>query len=175
MRYYDCMIVEFKNISSIRKNHPGKKLIFASGSFDLTHAGHVLFLEDAKAQGEILAVMVGGDEVIRHNKGPDRPIVNEHLRLKMIDSLKPVDYTILDTDSHHNPHQLDFLKTVFSEMKPDAYVVNDDGYDLPYRRMLAAEYNVPIIVLPRNAPPEFKTPSTTKIIEKLREIKEEGI
>ena len=46
----------------------GEKIVFCSGSFDLVHAGHVLFFEDCKKIGEILVVGVGGDAIIKKTK-----------------------------------------------------------------------------------------------------------
>ena len=59
--------------------------------------------------------MVGSDAAIRRNKGPSRPVMNEHLRMKMIDSLKPVDYTLLDNVSDKTEHFLDVVEKVFRE------------------------------------------------------------
>ncbi|MEK7074233.1 MAG: adenylyltransferase/cytidyltransferase family protein, partial [Patescibacteria group bacterium] len=93
-------IIEFKDIASLRKEHKDKKIVFCSGTFDLTHAGHVLFLEDCKKYGDLLVVAVGNDFNQRVNaKGKGRPVQNEHLRLKMVSSLKPVDYALLDINA----------------------------------------------------------------------------
>lgn len=162
------MIIPFDRLGDIREKHRDKKIVFVSGSFDLTHAGHVLFFEDARRYGDVLVVLVGGDEPIRRNKGPSRPILNQHLRLKMIDSLKPIDYAILDDWSHTTVHPLEILESVFRELSPDAYVVNDDGYDMPRRREAAAKYGITMIVLPRTAPEEFENISATNIIEKIK-------
>ena len=94
------MIISYKNLASVRKKYPDKKIVFCSGSFDLIHPGHVLTFEALKKLGDILVVAVGGDKDIAEIKGPTRPILNEDLRLKMVDSLKPVDYALAgDQDS----------------------------------------------------------------------------
>lgn len=162
------MVITFSDLARVRKQHAGKKVIFVSGSFDVTHAGHILFFEDAKRQGDVLVAMVGSDAAIRRNKGPLRPILNEHLRLKMIDSLKPVDYVFIDDRSDKTKHALDVIEMVFKDLKPDAYVVNDDGFEIDYRKEFAKKHGIPMIVLPRTAPPEFEGVSTTKIIDKIK-------
>lgn len=161
------MIIKFKDIKKIREKHPKKKLVLASGTFDVPHAGHVLFLEDSKRHGDVLAVMLGNDESVRKAKGRERPIMNEHIRTKMIDSLKPVDYTFLSY-LHKKDWYFGCLEDAFKMMRPDVYVVNFDGLDLVTRKKLTDQYGVKLITLPRTAPKEFDGISTTKIIEKIK-------
>ncbi len=145
----------FEDLAEIRKRHEGKKIVFCSGCFDLTHAGHVLFFEDCKAQGDVLVVMVGADAVIRRDKGPERPILNEHLRMKLIDSLKTVDYVFTDRIISADAPPLLFIDWVFNALRPDVYVVNGDGFNMPYREEVSKKYNVDLRVLDRVCPPEF--------------------
>ena len=92
-----------KELHLIRKEFSDKKIVFCSGNFDLTHVGHILFFEDCKKQGDILVVGVGGDEIMKINKD-NRIILNEKVRLKTIDSLKPVDFCFIDDVSNkENP------------------------------------------------------------------------
>jgi cytidyltransferase-like protein len=164
------MIISFGDIPKIRAQYVGKRIVFVSGSFDITHAGHVLFFEDAKRHGDILVVLVGNDTVVRQNKGPHRPIFNEHLRMKMIDSLKPVDYVILDNISDEIGHPLDGVERVLADLRPDAYVVNDDAFDIPYREKIAKKHGVKLIKLSRAAPPEFEGISASSIIKKIKQL-----
>ena len=163
------MIITINDLSSLRKKHAGQKIAFCSGGFDLTHAGHVLFFEDCKKHGEVLVVMVGNDAAIRRDKGNSRPILNEHLRLKMIDSLKPVDYAFLAHVIPKEEHPLKLMREVFISLKPDAYVINEDAFDIPYRETFAKEHSVKLVILPRTCPPEFEKISTTYIIRKIAE------
>ncbi len=159
--------LEFKDLAAIRKKYAGKKIVFCSGGFDLTHAGHALFFEEAKQQGDVLIVLVGADKVVKRDKGPLRPILNEHLRMKLVDSLKPVDYTMTDDLVPANEHPLHYLDMVFEELQPDIYVVNEDAFDIPYREAMAQRHNARLMVLGRTAPPEFGKVSTTAIIKKI--------
>lgn len=160
-------VIQYKDLDEIRAHHPGKKIVFCSGSFDLTHAGHVLFFEDCKKLGDILVVGVGGDKVIQKNKGKDRPFINEHLRMKMIDSLKPVDYAILDDDIY-GTHSLGFVEFVLSRLQPDTYIVNDDAFELDKRVSLAKEFGAILRIIDRWCPPEYEAISSTKLIEKIK-------
>lgn len=157
----------YKNLFLIRKRHKNKKIIFCSGGFDLAHAGHVLFFEECKKRGDILVVGVGNDHILGKNKGKNRPILNQHLRLKLIDSLKPVDYCFLDESKEGN-HPLDIVEGGFKNLMPDVYITNEDAFDMPYRKKLASKYKVKMVILRRSCPPEFDNVSTSKIIEKIR-------
>lgn len=161
--------IHLDDLPEIRKRHSDKKIVLVTGGFDLTHAGHVLFFEEAKRQGDILVVMIGADAVTKHIKGEKRPILNEHLRWKMVDSLKPVDYTFLDHIISTDTRPLYFIDMVIGKLKPDAYVINEDAFDIPYRREFMKKYpDTKLIILPRHCPPEFENVSTTSLIEKIK-------
>ncbi|MDO8602197.1 MAG: adenylyltransferase/cytidyltransferase family protein [bacterium] len=156
-----------KDFRSIRERYKDKKIVLATGVFDLLHAGHVLFLEDAKKLGDILVVGVGAGEGIKERKDPSRPVLNLAMRMKLVDSIKPVDFVYT---SHHQPvhHRLEFLETIFDELRPDVHVANEDGLDNDYRKVLADKHGVKLVILKRWCPPEFEDISTTKLIEKIR-------
>lgn len=162
--------IKFDDLESVRKKHKNQKIVFCSGCFDITHAGHVLFFEDCKKYGDILVVMVGADAVIQRDKGEKRPVINEHLRIKMVDSLKLVDYTFLDTVLPEDPYSLYFIDVVMGRLKPDIYVINKDARDIPYRENFSKKHAVQLIILDRTAPPEFDGISTTKIIQKVKSL-----
>lgn len=160
----------FDELERIREKHKDQKIVFCSGCFDVTHAGHVLFFEDCKKHGDILVAMIGADSVIKRDKGDGRPIMNEHMRLKMVDSLKPVDYTFLDEVLSVDTHPLYIIDLVIEKLKPDAYVINKDAWDIPYREAFSKKHGVPLVILDRTAPPEFEAVSTTGIIRKIKSL-----
>jgi cytidyltransferase-like protein len=163
------MIINNEQLSKIRERYKDKKIVFCSGSFDLTHVGHILFLEDCKKQGDILVVGVGNDRMLMHHKGNNRPILNEQIRLKTIDSLKSVDYTLIDGfSSSENP--LFLLDKVFEILKPDVYVINEDAFNIPYREETCKKFNVKMVILKRTCPEEFENISTSKIIQKIKNL-----
>jgi FAD synthetase len=67
--------------------------VMATGVFDLLHAGHLHFLQEARALGDELVVVVARDQTARRLK--HEPYVPEHLRRVMVEALKPVDRAIL--------------------------------------------------------------------------------
>lgn len=68
-----------------------KKIVFTNGCFDILHLGHVEYLNEAKAQGDVLIIGLNSDASVRKLKGENRPINNENDRAKMLLNLKAVD------------------------------------------------------------------------------------
>lgn len=161
------ILQNYEELRQIRNKFKEKKIVFCSGVFDLTHAGHVLFFEDCKARGEILVVAIGGDESVRNYKGPKRPIINEHMRAKLISSLKPVDFCFITRAVKENDPLYD-MSNMLQNLKPDVYVINEDAFDMAARKKLADDSGAKLVVLKRTCPVEFDSISTTKIIEKLK-------
>ena len=65
-----------------------KKVIATSGCFDIIHAGHVTYLEEAKDKGDILIVFLNSDVSVKSLKGNNRPIVNQNERAIVIAGLE---------------------------------------------------------------------------------------
>ncbi len=72
-----------------------KRIVFTNGCFDILHSGHVLYLEAAKAEGDILVVGVNSDASIKRLKGNNRPIVHQQDRMIVLAALEAVDYVVL--------------------------------------------------------------------------------
>ena len=69
------------------------KRILAVGVFDLLHAGHLHYLEQAKSLGDHLTVVVAHDDTVRKRK--HEPVTNQDLRRRMVAGLKPVDEVVV--------------------------------------------------------------------------------
>jgi|TARA_A100001234_G_scaffold62470_1_gene54107 FAD synthetase len=67
--------------------------VMAVGVFDLLHAGHLHYLEQAKSLGSHLTVVVAHDDTVRIRK--HEPVTNHELRRRMVEGLKPVDEAII--------------------------------------------------------------------------------
>lgn len=160
-------IISPKQLSQIRKKHEDKKIVFCSGTFDLTHAGHALFFEDCKKHGDILVVGVGKDATIKKLKGRSRPVLNEHVRLYTVALFKAVDYCFLEP-TPVTEYPLTLLSLVMKKLQPDFYVINKDAFDIPYRRKVVSGRKTKLIIMDRRCPPEFENISTTGIIEKVK-------
>ena len=114
------MLVERQDIAKfceiLRKG--GQKVVFTNGCFDILHAGHVTYLEAAKAQGDVLVLGLNTDASVRRLKGPERPINSELDRAKVVGALKAVDYVVLFGEQT--------AEAVIAEVKPDIYVKGGD-------------------------------------------------
>jgi D-beta-D-heptose 7-phosphate kinase/D-beta-D-heptose 1-phosphate adenosyltransferase len=73
----------------------GRTIVFTNGVFDILHAGHVQFLRQAKALGDVLVVAVNSDASTRRQKGAGRPINSECDRLALVAALDMVDHVLL--------------------------------------------------------------------------------
>jgi D-beta-D-heptose 7-phosphate kinase/D-beta-D-heptose 1-phosphate adenosyltransferase len=84
--------------------HQGRKIVFTNGCFDLLHVGHVTYLQQAAAMGDVLVVAINSDASVRTLKGPQRPIYDQHVRASMLGALDCVDHLLIFDDA--TPHAL---------------------------------------------------------------------
>lgn len=84
---------ELAKILERAKAH-GERIIMTNGCFDLLHAGHVTYLQQAKALGDRLIVAVNSDESVRILKGETRPINGLQERMTVLSALACVDWVV---------------------------------------------------------------------------------
>jgi D-beta-D-heptose 7-phosphate kinase/D-beta-D-heptose 1-phosphate adenosyltransferase len=72
----------------------GERIVFTNGCFDILHAGHVAYLEEARALGDRLVVAVNDDDSVRRLKGPGRPVNAVDRRLRVLSGLSAVDWVV---------------------------------------------------------------------------------
>lgn len=83
------------DLSRIHKlQKQGKKIVFTNGCFDLIHAGHVRYLNQAKSYGDVLVVALNSDASVKRLKGRGRPILPLRDRMEMMSGLKCVDFVV---------------------------------------------------------------------------------
>jgi D-beta-D-heptose 7-phosphate kinase/D-beta-D-heptose 1-phosphate adenosyltransferase len=75
-----------------RLQRTGKKVVFTNGCFDLLHVGHVRYLQQARALGDLLVVGVNADASVRRLKGPGRPLNTARDRAEILAALECVDF-----------------------------------------------------------------------------------
>ncbi|MDD4687202.1 MAG: D-glycero-beta-D-manno-heptose 1-phosphate adenylyltransferase [Candidatus Cloacimonetes bacterium] len=73
----------------------GKKIVFTNGCFDILHAGHVQYLEEARNLGDILVVGLNSDSSVSRLKGASRPINTEQNRALVLAALCAIDYVCI--------------------------------------------------------------------------------
>ena len=82
-------------VSAVRDSKAkGDRIVFTNGCFDILHAGHVNYLEEAKREGDKLIVGLNSDESVARMKGKGRPINTIDRRMKIIASLEVVDWVV---------------------------------------------------------------------------------
>tara|TARA_A100001035_G_scaffold259764_1_gene237502 strand:+ start:577 stop:1074 length:498 start_codon:yes stop_codon:yes gene_type:complete len=92
--------------------------VMAVGIFDLLHAGHLHYVEQAKSLGEELVVVIAHDETVRKQK--HEPVTGQDLRRRMVEGLKPVDRAIIG-----NPPGVPIFE-ILKQINPDLIAL---GYD----------------------------------------------
>ena len=73
----------------------GQRVVFTNGCFDILHAGHVCYLEAARALGDCLVLGLNTDASVRRLKGETRPVNTELDRAAVVGALVAVDYVVL--------------------------------------------------------------------------------
>jgi D-beta-D-heptose 7-phosphate kinase/D-beta-D-heptose 1-phosphate adenosyltransferase len=96
----------------------GGIVVFTNGVFDLLHPGHIRYLKEARALGDVLIVAINSDRSVRANKGPERPINPERERAEVLQALGCVDaVTIFDEQTPH---------AIVTRIQPDVLVKGAD-------------------------------------------------
>ena len=106
-------------LDEYKKNN--KQIVFTNGCFDILHAGHVRYLENAKKLGDILIVGINSDDSVKRLKGKSRPINSLDDRSLIIASLSSVDYVV----SFEEDTPLNLIKSIV----PDILVKGGDYKD----------------------------------------------
>lgn len=159
----------------IEKIRMGRKIVLATGSFDLFHYDHLKYLEGAKKQGDILVVAVKSDKAVK-KKNPERPIICEEHRAAIVDSIKPVDFTIIvdynealqleiDADNAKQREWLIIFQELFKGLRPDILYHEDNPILQSARDKVFEKYGIKGVMKKRG-----KNASTTEIVEKLKAI-----
>ena len=131
----------------------GKRIVFTNGCFDIIHVGHIRYLKEAKALGDVLIVGLNSDNSVSLIK-PNRPINPQNHRAEVLSSLAIVDYvTLFDEET---PYEL--IKLV----QPDVLV---KGGDWKTEEIVGSD-----IAKETHSLPYIKGVSTSEIIEKIKRL-----
>lgn len=98
----------------------GKVIVSTSGCFDLLHAGHVTYLEQAAKKGDIFILFLNSDISVRALKGPSRPLTPQDERAIVVAGLECVDYVCLFDES--TPC------SIIEQIQPDIFVKGGDYF-----------------------------------------------
>ncbi len=143
---------ELKKILN-RLKKEGKKIVFTNGCFDILHPGHIKVIKEAKSKGDILVVGINSDSSVRKIKGPQRPILDERARAKVVSALEDVDFVIIFKQST----PLNLIKAI----KPHYLVKGSDWEkkNIVGRDLVKKVFTVKIL----------KGYSTTEIVNRIKE------
>ena len=158
-------VLTLSALSDLRKKYPNRKIVFATGCYDILQSGHAVFFNQCKSFGDILVIGVGRDATIAGLKGPGRPVNPENNRLYLVAAMEDVDYAVLN-DEDPADSKMDF-KEVMTALKPDIFVVNDDDNAIESKQQFCDTLGVKIEFVHREVPPELEATSTTNIINKI--------
>ncbi len=122
----------------------GLRVVLTSGSFDIIHEGHSMYLEAARRFGDFLIVGLDSDDKIRARKGPGRPAVPQMERLRMVTHQRGVGLVTLK--GLEDP-RWELIRTV----RPDVLVATEDTYTAAEVAELQASYCARVEVLERMA------------------------
>jgi rfaE bifunctional protein nucleotidyltransferase chain/domain len=131
----------------------GRRIVFTNGCFDIIHVGHVRYLREAKALGDLLVVGLNSDSSVAKLK-PGRPVNSESLRAEVLAALEMVDYVTLFTED--TPYEL------IRSLKPDVLVKGGDWKkeDIVGADLVAEVHSLPFV----------EGMSTTGLIDKIRSL-----
>ncbi len=152
-------IIPFDTVARWREalRTEGRRLVVTNGCFDILHAGHVIYLAAAKAQGDMLLVGLNSDRSVHELKGNGRPINTEGDRATVLAGLTAVDAVCVfnEVDALH------LLETV----RPDIYAKGGDytvdTINQPERRLVESQGGKIVIL------PGVEGRSTTNVLSRI--------
>jgi D-glycero-beta-D-manno-heptose 1-phosphate adenylyltransferase len=141
-----------------RERASGRRLVFANGAFDLLHAGHVRYLEAARAEGDWLLVAVNSDASVARAKGEGRPVIPAAERAEIVAALQCVDAVVIFEE--------DSPAALLSEIRPDVHAKGTDYTrgSVPERDAVA-EYGGRTAIVG-----DPKHHATTDLIDRIRKL-----
>lgn len=142
-----------------RARRAGHSVVFTNGVFDILHPGHIRYLRDARALGDLLIVGVNSDRSVRAlNKAPDRPINPERERAEVLAALAAVDAVVIFDE--------ETPLAIITALQPDILVKGADwGADAIVGREVVEARGGRVVRIEL-----AKGFSTTAIIERIRRL-----
>ena len=135
----------------------GEKIVATNGCFDILHPGHIRYMQQAKALGDRLILLVNSDASVKRLKGPTRPVHDLNYRMEMLAALECVDWVVAFED--------DTPAAIIAQLLPDILVKGGDYQDVTaivgYESVTQHGGEVRIL-------PFVEGHSTTRIIESIQ-------
>lgn len=154
------MLIRVEDLKGIREKHKGQKIVLGGGAYDILHQGHIDYLRDIRALGDVLVMAIKSDAEIRSYKEDGRPIQNEDVRAAILDAIRYVDYVVIapeGIEADTEPPRL----AVARELRPDIIVSANEKWEVHEAELKSLGIELKII-------PIEKVNSTTSIIERIK-------
>lgn len=100
----------------------GEKIVATNGCFDILHPGHIRYMQQAKALGDRLILLVNSDASVQRLKGPTRPVNDLNYRMEMLAALECVDWVVAFEE--------DTPAAIIEQILPDILVKGGDYTDI---------------------------------------------
>ena len=140
----------------------GKVVVFANGCFDILHGGHVSYLQDARAEGDVVIVGVNSDASERAIKGPDRPVMHESDRAELLAAMEAVDRVVIFED--------ETAERCLRMIRPDVHAKGTDySAETVPERHIAEELGIRVAITG-----DPKSNASKKIMQAIRDGAQEG-
>lgn len=149
--------MEFGEACELHKRFKNQKIVFTNGCFDIIHTGHIRYLQQAAALGDILIVAVNSDDSVKRLKGPERPINGQEDRCEVLAAMEFIDFVVI--------FEQDTPAELISAIKPDVLVKGGDYTpDQVVGKDIVEAYGGRVEIIPF-----VQGKSSTSIIHKIRQ------
>lgn len=135
--------------STVTLRKAGKKIVLATGVFDILHQEHIVFLQKAKKEGDYLIVGLESDVRVRKIKGHDRPINPQSNRIKNIIKLNLVDRAFLLPEKFDTPKDHENL---IKKIKPDVLAVSSHTKYIDKKSKIVEKYGGQVKIVHQHNP-----------------------
>ena len=156
-------IIELSDISEtvLKLKAENKKFVLVGGCFDIIHPGHILFLEAAKKEGDVLILLLESDKNIKKRKGEGRPVNSIKNRQIVVSSIGDVDYIIplvgVTTDDEYD--------RIMIQIKPEVIAITEGDSQTEKRKKQCESIGAELKVVIK----KIDNKSTTALINKIRD------
>lgn len=130
LHWHHKLLTQNELLSQVRQaRREGKKVVFTNGCFDVIHRGHIKYLQEARALGDLLILGLNSDESVQILKGPERPVNSQDDRAYVLGNLQSVDWIcVFDEET-----PIDLIQAI----RPDILV---KGGDYTAEQVVGAEF-----------------------------------
>ncbi len=155
-------IIELKNISDtvLKLKNENKKIVLVGGCFDIIHPGHILFLEAAKREGDVLILLLESDESIKKRKGETRPINSQKNRQIVVSAIGDVNYIIpllgVTTDEEYDK--------IMTQIRPEVIAITEGDSQTEKRKLQCESIRAQLKVVIK----KIDNKSTSALINEIR-------